>query len=104
GVPKYRSDGTEDPDEAAAFEEGDLVERMGGGPPASTGDDLYDRAIEIVQRDRKASTSYLQRRLNVGYNKAATLVERMERAGYISTPNGAGKRDVLIPELEPEED
>jgi len=104
GVPKYRSDVTEDPDEAAAFEEGDLVERMGGGPPASTGDDLYDRAIEIVQRDRKASTSYLQRRLNVGYNKAATLVERMERAGYISTPNGAGKREVLIPELEPEED
>jgi S-DNA-T family DNA segregation ATPase FtsK/SpoIIIE len=103
GAPKYRSDVTEDPDEAAAFEEGDLVERMGGGAPAATGDDLFDRAIEIVQRDRKASTSYLQRRLGVGYNKAATLVERMEKEGFISTPNGAGKREVLIPELETED-
>ena len=67
------------------------------------GDELLERAIEIVQRDRKASTSYLQRRLSIGYNRAATLIERMEKAGIISTANAAGKRDILIDELEDED-
>ncbi len=54
------------------------------------------RAVEIVQRDRKASTSYLQRRLQIGYNRAATLIEKMEKAGIISEANAAGKRDILV--------
>ncbi|HKZ95420.1 MAG TPA: DNA translocase FtsK 4TM domain-containing protein [Hyphomicrobiaceae bacterium] len=58
-------------------------------------DDLFDRAVAIVLRDRKASTSYIQRRLSVGYNRAADLVERMEREGLISAPNHAGKREIL---------
>ncbi|MGV9006890.1 MAG: DNA translocase FtsK, partial [Brevundimonas sp.] len=62
---------------------------------ASTGDDLYDRAVAVVTRDRKASTSYVQRRLQIGYNRAATLIERMEQEGVVSPANHAGKRDVL---------
>ena len=63
-------------------------------PPAS--DDLYDTAVAIVLRDRKASTSYLQRRLSIGYNRAADLIERMEREGLIGAANSTGRRDILI--------
>jgi S-DNA-T family DNA segregation ATPase FtsK/SpoIIIE len=58
--------------------------------------DYYDRAVAIVLRDRKVSTSYIQRRLSVGYNKAASLVERMEKSGVVSAPNHAGKREILL--------
>lgn len=57
--------------------------------------DLYDRAVAIVLRDRKASTSYLQRRLSIGYNRAADLIERMEREGVISPASPTGKREIL---------
>ncbi|MEM1114810.1 MAG: DNA translocase FtsK, partial [Pseudomonadota bacterium] len=56
---------------------------------------LYAQAMAIVIRDNRASTSYIQRRLKVGYNKAATLVERLEEEGVISAPNHAGKREVI---------
>ncbi|MFT3732648.1 MAG: DNA translocase FtsK 4TM domain-containing protein [Hyphomicrobium sp.] len=59
-------------------------------------DDLYDRAVAIVLRDGKASTSYLQRRLSIGYNRAADLIERMEREGLISAANSVGKREILM--------
>ena len=69
----------------------------GAGPAsgASGGDDLYHRAIDIVRRDGKASTSYLQRRLSIGYNRAAGLIERLEEEGLVSAPNHAGKREIL---------
>ena len=54
-----------------------------------------NQALAIVVRDKRASTSYLQRRLKVGYNKAATLIERLEEEGVISAPNHAGKREIL---------
>jgi S-DNA-T family DNA segregation ATPase FtsK/SpoIIIE len=57
--------------------------------------DLYDRAVAIVLRDRKASTSYLQRRLSIGYNRAADLIERMEREGLITPANAVGRREIL---------
>jgi S-DNA-T family DNA segregation ATPase FtsK/SpoIIIE len=57
---------------------------------------LYDRAVAIVLRDRKCSTSYIQRRLSVGYNKAASLVERMEQEGVVGASNHAGKREILV--------
>ncbi|MND85571.1 DNA translocase FtsK [compost metagenome] len=66
-----------------------------GGDDGGTGDDLYDRAVAVVTRDRKASTSYVQRRLQIGYNRAATLIERMEQEGVVSPANHAGKRDIL---------
>ncbi|MCG5236004.1 DNA translocase FtsK [Xanthobacter oligotrophicus] len=59
------------------------------------GGDLYDQAVAIVMRDRKASTSYIQRRLQVGYNKAASLMERMETEGIVGPANHAGKREIL---------
>ncbi len=58
---------------------------------------LYDEAVAIVVRDQKASTSYVQRRLSIGYNKAATLIERMEDEGVIGRANNAGKREILVP-------
>ena len=63
---------------------------------AGEADDVYDRAVAIVLRDRKASTSYIQRRLSIGYNRAADLIERMERDGIVGAANNVGKRDILI--------
>ncbi|KEC55937.1 FtsK/SpoIIIE family DNA translocase [Bartonella koehlerae] len=60
-------------------------------------DDPYSQAVAVVLRDRKASTSYIQRRLGIGYNRAASLIERMEEEGIISAANHAGKREILIP-------
>ena len=60
------------------------------------GDLLRPRGGNIVLRDKKCSTSYIQRRLSVGYNKAASLVERMEKEGVVSAPNHAGKREILV--------
>ncbi|MBV9286825.1 MAG: DNA translocase FtsK, partial [Hyphomicrobiales bacterium] len=67
-----------------------------GSMDAEEAADYYDRAVAIVLRDRKVSTSYIQRRLSVGYNKAASLVERMEQEGVVSPPNHSGKREILI--------
>ena len=63
---------------------------------AAEGGDLYQQAVQIVTRDRKASTSYIQRRLQIGYNRAASLMERMEKEGIIGQPNHAGKREILV--------
>ncbi len=67
------------------------------GEEGGSGDDLYDRAVAVVLRDRKASTSYVQRRLQIGYNRAASLIERMENEGVVSPANHAGKREVIPP-------
>jgi DNA segregation ATPase FtsK/SpoIIIE, S-DNA-T family len=65
---------------------------MGG----AEGGDLYQQAVQVVVRDRKASTSYIQRRLSIGYNRAASLMERMEQEGIVGQPNHAGKREILV--------
>jgi S-DNA-T family DNA segregation ATPase FtsK/SpoIIIE len=72
----------------------------GDGDSSSDGggdgeDDLYRQAVQIVMNEGKVSTSYIQRRLRIGYNKAANLVEEMEQNGVISPPNHAGKREIL---------
>ena len=67
-----------------------------GNMDAEEASDYYDRAVAIVLRDRKCSTSYIQRRLSVGYNKAASLVERMEQEGVVGPANHAGKREILV--------
>ena len=61
-----------------------------------SGDDLYDQAVQIVTRDGRASTSYIQRCLKIGYNRAATIIEQMEKEGVVSAPNHSGKREVLV--------
>ena len=94
GPPEYMSgvvDGPDKEDEADI----DLVLGLGGGD----GDDaLYDQAVAVVLKDRKVSTSYIQRKLGIGYNKAARLVEQMEEEGLVSAANHVGKREILVPE------
>jgi len=85
GTPDYMAEITEDPDEEPSFE--------GGG----SGDELYDRAIDLVVREGKCSTSFIQRYLMIGYNRAARLVERMEAEGVVGKANHVGKREVLVP-------
>ncbi len=93
GAPEYVQDVTEMRDD-----EGEAGGGFEVGGNTSSGDALYDRAVAIVLRDRKASTSYVQRRLQIGYNRAATLIERMEEQGVISPANHAGKREILVGE------
>ena len=88
-APEYVEAVTEDSGDG---EPGGYGADMGGG---SSGDDLYDQAVAVVLRDKKVSTSYIQRRLSIGYNKAASLIERMEQEGLISAANHAGKREIL---------
>ncbi len=64
--------------------------------PGGSGDELYDRALAVVCQQRKASTSFVQRHLQIGYNRAARIIERMEAEGVVSPANHVGKREVLI--------
>jgi len=68
---------------------------LAGGEDSEGGDRLYDQAVAIVCRERKASTSFVQRHLQIGYNRAARIIERMEREGVVSAANHVGKREVL---------
>ncbi len=88
GQPQYLEEVTAGGDEDG--EDGDGIGEDGG-----SGDDLYDRAVAVVTRDGKASTSYIQRRLQIGYNRAASLMERMEQEGVVGPANHAGKREIL---------
>lgn len=88
GVPEYLDAIVEDVEE-------DNAEAAGGNLESS--DDPYDQAVAIVLRDKRVSTSYIQRRLGIGYNRAATIIERMEDEGVISAANHAGKREILVP-------
>jgi DNA segregation ATPase FtsK/SpoIIIE, S-DNA-T family len=93
GAPQYVEAVTEEIEDEAYGDAGAIAGAEGSG----SGDDLYDQAVAIILRDKKVSTSYVQRRLQVGYNKAASLIERMEKEGLISSANGTGKREILVP-------
>ncbi len=69
----------------------------GGMGGEGSGDELYDRAVAVVLQHRKASTSFVQRHLQIGYNRAARIIERMEEEGLITAANHVGKREVLPP-------
>jgi len=91
GRPQYLEAVTAEEDEGsgsdtAVFDQGEF---------GSSGGDLYDQAVAVVLRDKKASTSYIQRRLQIGYNRAASLMERMEKEGIVGPANHAGKREIL---------
>src|SRR5688572_19742099 len=90
GQPQYLEAVTKS-DELEEGEDGAVFDATGMGA-AGDATDLYQQAVQIVMRDRKASTSYIQRRLQIGYNRAATLMERMEHEGVVGQPNHAGKR------------
>ncbi|MBB1496999.1 DNA translocase FtsK [Paracoccus sp. MC1862] len=93
GPPQYVSTVIESPEDERDAEIDQIL--------ASDGSDdaLYDQAVAIVAKDRKCSTSYIQRKLAIGYNKAARLVEQMEEQGVVSPANHVGKREVLVPEV-----
>jgi S-DNA-T family DNA segregation ATPase FtsK/SpoIIIE len=95
GVPEYVN-GVVDGPESNKESDIDLVLGLGGNTGKE--DALYDQAVAIVANDRKCSTSYIQRKLSVGYNKAAKIVEQMEDQGIVSPANHVGKRDILLPE------
>jgi S-DNA-T family DNA segregation ATPase FtsK/SpoIIIE len=97
GAPEYLTAITED-EPAGDDEEGGASAASPGSMDAEEAGDYYDRAVNIVLRDRKCSTSYIQRRLSVGYNKAASLVERMEKEGVVGPANHSGKREILVGE------
>src|SRR5499427_6044788 len=94
GTPEYLEEVTAGGEEEG--EDGAVFDSTGMG--LAEGGDLYQQAVAIVKRDRKASTSYIQRRLQIGYNRAATIMERMEEEGIVGQANHAGKREILIPE------
>ncbi len=96
GEPEYLDEVT-DSDAAAAAREGAPAGL--GGPLAGEESDetsLYDRAVDLVAREGKASTSFIQRHLQIGYNRAARLIERMEKEGVVGPPNHVGKREILV--------
>ena len=95
GAPEYVSGVAEGP---TTEEAGDIDMVLGLGGNTNGENALYDQAVAIVAKDRKCSTSYIQRKLAIGYNKAARLVEQMEDEGVVSAANQVGKREILIPE------
>ncbi len=94
GVPEYLDAITEDDGED---DEDQPSDNSGGGSNFEDSDDPYDQAMSVVLRDGKASTSYIQRRLGIGYNRAALIIERMEKEGIVGPANHAGKREILVP-------
>ncbi|WP_395773659.1 DNA translocase FtsK [Agrobacterium pusense] len=98
GRPEYLGTVTEDAEEAEEEAEEDtaVFDKTSMGDDDS--DDLYEKAVKIVMRDKKCSTSYIQRRLSVGYNRAASLVERMEQEGIVGPANHVGKRAIIAGE------
>jgi DNA segregation ATPase FtsK/SpoIIIE, S-DNA-T family len=96
GRPDYLEAITADDDEDGPEEEADGAVFDKGAFGAEEGGDLYDQALKVVMRDKKCSTSYIQRRLQIGYNRAASLVERMEKEGIVGPANHAGKREILV--------
>ena len=76
--------------------DGDLSGEGGGGDGGEK-DPMYDQAVEVVLKDRKASISYVQRKLRIGYNRSARLLEDMEKAGLVSGLTSSGQRDILVP-------
>ena len=97
GPPEYMSGVTDGPDEDKEADI-DLVLGLSPGGNTDLEDALYDMAVQIVVKDRKCSTSYIQRKLAIGYNKAARLVEQMEEQGVVTPANHVGKREILVPE------
>jgi S-DNA-T family DNA segregation ATPase FtsK/SpoIIIE len=89
GAPQYLKDVTEDVD--ASFD-------GGGGGENGEGDELYNQAVALVMRERRASTSFIQRHLQIGYNRAARMMEQMEADGVVTPADRSGKRDVVLPD------
>ena len=94
-----RQQGTPEYDErVVADEQVDQADDPSADDIGENGNSLYDQAVQLVVREQKASTSFVQRHLKIGYNRAATIIEEMESNGIISAANHVGKREVLMSE------
>jgi S-DNA-T family DNA segregation ATPase FtsK/SpoIIIE len=102
GEPVYLDAVTADDEEPEEMDASDIPSDDDDIGLASS--DIYEQAVSIVLRHKKASTSYIQRRLQIGYNRAASLMERMEKEGIVGPANHAGKRDILIENHQMDED
>jgi S-DNA-T family DNA segregation ATPase FtsK/SpoIIIE len=100
GAPQYLEAVTTSEEEPELDEDGNPVFDSSGMGQAGDATDLYQQAVQIVTRDKKASTSYIQRRLQIGYNRAASIMERMEQEGIVGQANHAGKREILVSQEE----
>ncbi|MDE0942157.1 MAG: DNA translocase FtsK, partial [Alphaproteobacteria bacterium] len=98
GRPEYLDAVTEEIEGGAEMD----LSQGGGAGNAGSGNALFDQAVEVVARNQKASTSFLQRQLKIGYNRAADLIDRMETEGVIGRANHVGKREILV--RNPDED
>jgi DNA segregation ATPase FtsK/SpoIIIE, S-DNA-T family len=99
GPPAYIEAVTDD----NGFEDSEMLAAAIGdggsfGGEGEGGDDLFDKAVDLVARERKASTSFIQRHLQIGYNRAARIIEEMEKQGMVSAANHVGKREILLPD------
>jgi S-DNA-T family DNA segregation ATPase FtsK/SpoIIIE len=95
GEPDYIEEVTE-----AAEDDGDGLALSGIAAGTDAEKSLFDQAVAVVSREGKASTSFIQRHLNIGYNRAAKLIEQMEKEGVVSAANHVGKREVLTRRVE----
>ncbi|MCZ2328906.1 DNA translocase FtsK [Bartonella sp. F02] len=98
GKPDYLAKVTDSEDDEKNNQEADdsVSEFVAAGKSGGESEELYAQAVKIVMRDKKCSTSYIQRRLSIGYNKAASLVEKMEEEGIVGAANHVGKREILL--------
>ncbi|MBY5818198.1 DNA translocase FtsK [Rhizobium leguminosarum] len=94
GRPEYLDTVTADEEEETDEEEAGAVFDK-SAMASEDGNELYEQAVKVVMRDKKCSTSYIQRRLGIGYNRAASLVERMEKEGLVGPANHVGKREIV---------
>ncbi len=94
--PEYLETVTADDEEEEEEEDQTPVFDKGAVAAEDSGDAIYEQAVKVVMRDKKCSTSYIQRRLGIGYNRAASLVERMETEGLVGPPNHVGKREIIL--------
>ncbi|WP_332065400.1 DNA translocase FtsK [Bartonella sp. CB189] len=105
GKPDYLAKVTDSEEDAEDTDCSDSIEKVAAAENiGDDGDKLYLQAVKIVMRDKKCSTSYIQRRLSIGYNKAASIVERMEEKGIVGAANHVGKREILINEYNGKQD
>jgi S-DNA-T family DNA segregation ATPase FtsK/SpoIIIE len=104
GRPDYLDAVTAEDDGAGPGEDEDGAVFDKSGMGSAESEDPYEQAVAVVLRDKKASTSYIQRRLQIGYNRAASIMERMENEGIVGPANHAGKREILVETARARED